>query len=115
MAKVRDAAPSKPRRMRPALDPEAREAQMINLAIDLAEKQLREGTASSQVLTHYLKLGTTKYELEKEKIKHENKKMEAQTKSLESGEEMKILYDKAIKAMRNYSGYGDPEEYEQEW
>lgn len=57
------------KKIRPALTPEARENQMISLAVDLAEKQLMEGTASSQVITHYLKLGSTKERLEKEKLK----------------------------------------------
>lgn len=97
---------------RPALTPEARENQMISLAVDLAEQQLRDGTASSQVITHFLKLGSTKAELEKERIKRENKLLEAKAKSIESSDEMKVLYENAIKAMRNYAGYGDPDEYE---
>lgn len=103
---------AKARKGRPALSPEARENQLINLAVDLAEQQLRDGTASSQVITHFLKLGTTKAELEKERLQLENKKIEAQTKSIESGDEMKVLYENAIKAMRNYAGYGDPDEYD---
>lgn len=100
------------RKGRPALTPEARENQMISLAVDLAEQQLRDGTASSQVITHFLKLGSTKAELEKERIKRENKLLEAKAKSIESSDEMKVLYENAIKAMRNYAGYGDPYEYE---
>lgn len=103
---------AKTRKSRPAISPEAREMQMINLAVDLAEQQLRDGTASSQVITHFLKLGTTRAELEKEKLRLENEKTKAQTKSIESGDEMKALYENAIKAMRNYAGYGDPDEYE---
>ena len=61
------------KRGRPALSPEARENQMIALAVDLAEQQLRDGTASAQVITHFLKLGTSKAELEKEKLRQENK------------------------------------------
>ena len=61
MAKVKSTDSSdRSRKIRPALTPEARENQMISLAVDLAEKQLMEGTASSQVITHYLKLGSTK-------------------------------------------------------
>lgn len=101
------------KRGRPALTPEARENQMISLAVDLAEQQLRDGTASSQVITHFLKLGSTKAELEKEKMKRENKLLEAKAKSIESSDEMKVLYENAIKAMRNYAGYGDPDEYEE--
>lgn len=102
---------SSPKKGRPALSPEARENQMISLAVDLAEQQLRDGTASSQVITHYLKLGTTKAELEKEKLIAENEVLRAKAKAIDSAEEMKVLYDNAIKAMRNYSGYGDPDEY----
>ena len=65
------------REMRPALTPEARENQLIYLATDLAEKQLREGTASSQVITHYLKLGSTKEKLEREKLAEENNLLRA--------------------------------------
>lgn len=101
----------KARKMRPALSPEARENQMISLAVDLAEQQLREGTASSQVITHYLKLGTTRAELEKEKLKRENKVLEAKAKAYESSEEVKVLYENALKAMKNYAGYGEPDDY----
>ena len=113
MAKARSSTSgSSTMKIRPAISPEARENQLISLAVDLAEQQLRDGTASSQVITHFLKLGTSRAELEKEKLKQENKLMEARTKAIESADEMKILYDNAIKAMRNYAGYGDPDEYE---
>lgn len=97
---------------RKAIDPEARENQLISLAVDLAEQQLRDGTASSQVITHFLKLGTTKAELEKEKLKKENKLMDAKTKQIESSEEIKVLYENAIKAMRSYSGQGEIHDWE---
>lgn len=96
---------------RPALSVENREQQMIGLAVDLAEQQLRDGTASSQVITHYLKLGTIRAELEREKLIEENKLLRAKTEAIESGKEMKALYEEAIKAMRNYAGHGDEEEY----
>lgn len=99
------------KRGRPPLTPEARENQMISLAIDLAEEQLRDGTASSQVITHFLKLGTTKAELEKEKLAQENKLLQAKTENLQSMARMEELYAEAIKAMQNYSGNGDPNEY----
>lgn len=102
---------SKPK-MRPALSPEAREAQMIALAMDVAEERLRNGTASSQEVVHFLKLGTSRAELEKEKLKKENKVLEAKAKAYESSEEIKTLYENALKAMRNYSGAGEPDEYE---
>lgn len=96
---------------RPALTPEARENQLIALAVDVAEEQLRDGTASSQVITHFLKLGTTRAELEKEKLVRENELLRAKAKALDSAEEIKVLYADALKAMRNYAGQGDPDEY----
>lgn len=99
------------RRSRPALTPEAREGQLISLAVDLAEQQLRDGTASSQVITHYLKLGSTREKLEQEVKMKELEFMTAKTKSLANAEEVKVLYEKALKAMRNYSGQGDGDEY----
>lgn len=112
MAKVKTGDSSASQRMmRPALTPEARENQLIYLATDLAEKQLREGTASSQVITHYLKLGSTRERLERERLEEENKLLRAKTKALEDQKELKELYVSALKAMRNYSGQGDPDEY----
>lgn len=99
------------KRGRPALSPEARENQMIALAVDLAEQQLRDGTASSQVITHFLKLGTTRAELEKEKLQLENELTKAKTENIRSMERTEKLMEEAIKAMRNYSGNGDPDEY----
>ena len=111
MAKVSNASSSSsPRKMRPALTPEARENQMISLAVDLAEQQLRNGTASSQVITHFLKLGTTVAQLEKEKLEQENKLLQARTEALESTKRVEELYENAIKAMKKYSGGGDSDE-----
>ena len=96
--------------MRPALTPEARENQLIYLATDLAEKQLREGTASSQVITHYLKLGSTKEKLEREKLEEENKLLRAKTENLQSQKNVEETYLKAIEAMKRYSGNGDADD-----
>ena len=112
MAKLKaSSAKADKRRSRPALTPEAREGQLISLAVDLAEQQLRDGTASSQVITHYLKLGSTREKLEQEVKMKELEFMTAKTKSLANAEEVKVLYEKALKAMRNYSGQGDGDEY----
>ena len=111
MAKARSNASDSSKKGRPAITPEARENQLISLAVDLAEQQLRDGTASSQVITHFLKLGTTRAELEKEKLRIENKKTEAQIKSIENADTMKEVYEKALKAMRDYSRHGDEDEY----
>ena len=108
MAKVKTSEPVK--KIRPALSPEARENQMISLAVDLAEKQLQQGTASSQVITHYLKLGSMRERLEREKLAEENKLLRAKTKSIEEAADMKDLYVNAIKAMARYSGNGDDDE-----
>ena len=108
MAKVKTSESVK--KIRPALTPEARENQMISLAVDLAEKQLQEGTASSQVITHYLKLGSMRERLEREKLAEENKLLRAKTKSIEEAADMKDLYVNAIKAMARYSGNGDDDE-----
>lgn len=97
--------PKKEKRTRPpALTPEGRENQLISLAIDLAEKQLSEGTASSQVITHYLKLGSTKERLEKEKLEKENELLKARTESLQSAKRVEELYKEALNAMKRYSG-----------
>ena len=92
---------------RPAMTPDARENQMINLAVDLAEKQLEEGTASSQVITHFLKLGSSKERLEREKLEEENKLLRAKTENLQSQKRVEELYAEALTAMRRYNGQGD--------
>lgn len=97
-------AKSLTRGIRPALTPEAREKQMISLAVDEAERQMREGTASSQIIVHYLKLGTTFAELEKEKLKKENELLNAKTEALQSAKRVEELYKDALNAMRRYSG-----------
>lgn len=99
------------RKRRPATTPEARENQMISLAVDLAEKQLIEGTATSQVITHYLKLGSTKERLEKDILKQQRSLLEAKTEALKSAKRVEELYADALEAMRHYSGnYGEMEE-----
>lgn len=90
--------------MRPALTPEARENQMISLAMDLVEQRLRNGTASSQETTHFLKLATTKEQLEKEKLITENKLLQAKIDNLESQSNSASLYQDALKAFSSYSG-----------
>lgn len=96
--------------IRPALTPESRENQMISLAVNLAERQLQEGTASSQVITHFLKLATSKANLEREKLERENELLRAKTEAIQSGKRMEELYANAIKAMSRYNGRGDEDE-----
>ncbi len=90
-------------RIRPALTPEARENQMIALAIDLAEQQLRDGTASSQVITHFLKLGSTREKIEKEILEKQKTMIEAKTESLQSAKRIEELYANAMEAMKDYT------------
>ncbi len=98
------------RKMRPALSPEARENQMISLAMDLAEQQLRDGTASSQLITEFVKRGSTKARLEKEILEEQKELMAAKTESLQSAKRIEELYENALNAMRSYSGQGVPDD-----
>lgn len=117
MAKVKTTkASSDSTKIRPALTPEARENQLIYLATNLAEQQLKDGTASSQVITHYLKLGTTKERIEKEILEKQKELITAKTEALQSAKRIEELYSNAITAMRQYSGHGvtddeEPEDY----
>ena len=113
MAKAKKADSAKTtRKIRPALTPEARENQMIALAVDLVEQRLLDGTASSQETTHFLKLGSMKNRLEMEKLQEENRLLKARTEALQSAKRVEELYSEAIKAMRRYSGQGgDDDEY----
>lgn len=101
------------RKRRPATTPEARENQMISSAIDLAERQLLEGTASAQVITHYLKLGSTREALEQERLSNENAVLRAKVEAMASAKRVEELYEAALNAMRNYAGK-EVEEYEDE-
>lgn len=100
----------KPRRRPPATTPEARENQLIAMAVDLAEKQILNGTASSQVLSHFLRLGSIKDRLEKEILQEKKELLQAKTESIKSGKKVEELYKNALNAMRSYSGQGELEE-----
>lgn len=116
MKKVKAASSSESiKRMRPALSPEARENQLVSLAVDLAEKQLMEGTASSQVITHYLKLGSSKERLEKEKLERENELLKAKAESYQSAQRAEELFSKALKAFSSYRIPNEDEEYDEEY
>lgn len=92
-------------RRRPATSDEGRESQLVTLAMDLAERQLAEGTASSQVITHYLKLGSTRERLEQERISKENELLESKVEMLASQQRIESLYSEALNAMRSYAGH----------
>lgn len=95
---------SEPNRPRPATTPDAREAQLISYAVDLAEKQLLAGTASAQVISHYLKLGSSRERLEQEKIEEELRLTRIKAEAIESEKRVEELYANAIKVMRQYQG-----------
>ena len=113
MAKVKPSGSSgSSSKLRPATTPEARENQMIDHAVTLAEKQLIEGTASSQIITHYLKLAAERKreELELKILERQAELYEAKTKQIRNQEEFGVLYERAIAAMRTYGGHGGGEE-----
>lgn len=112
----KDSNQPKKKRLPPATTPEARENQLISLAVDLAETQLSNGTASSQVITHFLKLGSSRDRIERENLKEKNKLLKAQTESIRSEKRVEELYEEALSAMRSYSGqdevYDDYDDYD---
>lgn len=102
----------RPRR-RPPLTPEAEENQMINLAYNLARKQLEEGTASSQVITHFLKLAADKErsQIENEILMKQRDLVVAKTEDLKSRKQSEEFYERVISALKAYNGQGDEDEY----
>ena len=92
------------RELRPALSPEARESQLANLALNVAEEQLRNGTASSQVITHFLRIASTEQKRRIEKLEEENKLLRAKTESLQAMQKSEELFEQAINAMKLYGG-----------
>lgn len=93
-----------PKNRPPAMTPEARENQLIALATDLAEQQLIDGTASPSVITHFLKLASTRQQLELEKMRSETELLRAKADAVQSNQRSEELYAEAIAAMRRYSG-----------
>ena len=80
---------------------------MVSQAIDLAEEQIRNGTASSQVVTHFLKLGSTRERLEQQRLEHENELTRVKIEAIESQKRVEELYLEALTAMKSYAGNGD--------
>ncbi len=107
MPRAKNPITTRHKKLPPALTPEDRENQLIALATNVAEEQLLNGTASAQVITHYLKLGSTKERLEKEKLQKENDLLRAKTEALESAKHVEELYKGALEAMRSYQGSTD--------
>lgn len=114
MVTSRKSAETPRSRRPPATTPEARENQLIAKAFDLAERQLEEGTASAAVITHYLKLGTARENLEREKLVRENALLQARVENLDTVKNVEVLYQQALNAMRSYSGQEVEPEFDEE-
>lgn len=102
-------------RLPPATTPEGRENQLVSLAMDLVEKRMREGTASAQETTHFLKLGSSRERLEQERLAHENELTQAKIKDLAERASIEALYKEALSAMSAYQGnpvQEEPDEYD---
>lgn len=108
---MRERKQGRPRR--PAQSPDERENQLISLATDLAERQLVDGTASAQVVTHYLKLASSRERLEQERLQRENLLLSAKVDQIASAKRVEELYEQALGAMRQYTG-SDEEMYDDE-
>lgn len=109
---MEDEIPRKRGKRKPAETPEASENQLVALAIDLVERQLKEGSASAQVISHYLKIGSTRGKLEEERLVRENELLKAKVESLASGKRVEELYEAAIQAMRRYAGQDVDDHYD---
>lgn len=114
MARIKAGTSDVKTKQRPALSPEAREEQMIAYAVDLAEKQLIEGTASSQVITHYLKLGTQRERIEREILEKQKMLIEAKTEAIQSAKITEDLVRDAIKAFKAYSGNDEDDDVDED-
>lgn len=95
------------RKSPPATTPEGRENQMISLAMELAEKRMRAGTASAQEVTHFLKLGSLNTRVERDILEKQKELITAKTESIRAAKRVDELYADAIAAMRTYAG--DPD------
>jgi hypothetical protein len=98
------------RRQAPGMTIQSREDQIIRLAYDLVEERILKKTATSQEVTEFIRLGSTKAQLERERLKQENALLVAKTQSLESQKRIEEMYAKAMKSFKKYSGQSDDEE-----
>lgn len=96
----------------PAITPEDREQQLISMSYDLAERQILEGTATSQVITHFLRLGSQRESYEKQLLLKKAELLEQQVEELKSAKRTEELYSQAIDAMMRYSGQRNDDDYE---
>lgn len=102
-------------KLSPRMTAEGRESQLVNLAMNLAKEKLESGTASSQLITHFLKLGTEKYSLENEKLRSDLAVANAKIKQMENDSVLSTLYENVIDAMKLYTGQQIEESYDDEY
>lgn len=88
----------------PSRTEQEEEKRAIGLAMDLAIEQMRKGTASSQIITHFLKLGSIKEQAELEKTLNEIELLKAKKKAIEYAEEQEKKYEEVVRAINTYSG-----------
>lgn len=101
-------------RTKPAISQEAKENRLIGLAMDLVEQRLIDGTATSQEVCHFLKLGSIRERKEMEILEKKKDLIEAKTENYQTAKHIEELYTEAINAMRKYSGhYEDIEEIDE--
>lgn len=100
------------RRSSTPLSQEARENQIISLAYDLVEQRLRDGTASAQEVTYWLRYGSRKDKLEQEMMEAKNEVLRAKADAIKAVEKSERMYAEAIRAFRAYGGEGDEEDYD---
>lgn len=114
MARRMDEEVNGPRRRSPAKTPEERESMLISMAMDRIEQQIADGNASSQVLTHFAKAGSTRERLEKQKLEHEVLVLRKKVETMEAAVDVKNLMTDALAAFKGYSGQAvfDEAEYD---
>lgn len=93
-----------PRRRSPAKTPEERESVLISKSLNLIERQIDDGSASSQVLSLYAKLGSSRERLEQERLANENQVLRKKVESMEAAIDVKNLMEEALGAFKGYSG-----------
>lgn len=107
MSRQMDDEQRAPRRRSPAKTPEERESMLISMAMDRAEQQIADGTASSQLLTHFAKLGSSRERLEQERLRNENEVLRKKVETMEAAVDVKNLMEEALSAFKGYSGKAD--------
>ena len=110
MANYEDEDRPKPRRRSPAKTPEERESMLISMAMDRAEQQIREGSASSQLLTHFAKLGSSREKLEQERLRSENLVLRKKLETMEAAVDLRDLMREALDSFKGYSGEDDDDD-----